>query len=58
MDDVVELLGRDAGDHVGDQRIEDLGGETPGAAHAFEAFGAVQLDDAVLRFERGRRERR
>ena len=33
------------------QRIEDLGGEAPGAAHALEALGAVQLDDAVLRFD-------
>ena len=51
MDDVVELLGRHAGDDVGHERVEDLGGEAAGAAHAFKPFGAVQLDDAVLGFD-------
>ena len=48
VDDVVELLSRDAGDDVGHERVEDLRGEAAGAAHALEPFGAVQLDDAVL----------
>ena len=50
MDDIVEVLGRDAGDDVGNQRVKDLGGEAAGAAHARESLGAVQLDHAVLRF--------
>ena len=45
--DVVEFAGGDAGADVVDHRIEDFGGEPPGAAHAFEAFGAVELDRAV-----------
>ena len=31
MDDVVQLLGGDAGDDVRDERVEDLGGEPAGA---------------------------
>ncbi len=49
--DIVELLGRDARNDVRHERIEDLGGEPPGAAHAGEAFGAMELDDAVLGFD-------
>ena len=51
MDDVVEFLRRNAGDHVRSQRVEDLGREPAGAAHAFEAFWAVELDGAVLGFD-------
>ena len=51
VDDVVERLRRDAGHDVGHERIEDFGGEPAGAAHAFEAFGSVQLDDAVAGFD-------
>jgi hypothetical protein len=47
VDNVVERLGRDSGDDVGRQRVEDLGGEPPGPAHPFEALRPVQLDDAV-----------
>ena len=39
--------GGDAGHDVRHQRVEDLGGEPAGPAHAFEPFGAVELDDAV-----------
>ena len=50
--------GRDAGHDVRGERVEDLGGEPAGAAHAFEAFGPVELDHAVARLRRGRRRRR
>jgi hypothetical protein len=48
MDDVVELLRRDAGHHVRNERVEDARGEMAGAAHAFEPFRSVQLDDSIL----------
>ena len=51
VDDVVELLGGDAGNDVRHERVEDLGGEPAGAAHALERFGAVELDHAVARFD-------
>ena len=51
MDDVVELAGGDAGNHVRHQCVEDLGGEPAGAAHALEALGAVELDDAGAGFD-------
>jgi hypothetical protein len=34
---------------VGDERIEDLGCESAGAAHAFETVRPMQLDHAVAR---------
>src|SRR3954467_2120314 len=43
VDDVVEVLGRHAGDDMRYQRVEDIGSETPGIAHAGKAFGAVKL---------------
>ena len=46
-DDVVELAGGDAGHDVGDERVEDLGGDPAGGAHAGKALRAVQLDRAV-----------
>ena len=51
VDDIVELLRRDAGHDVRRERVEDLGGEPAGAAHAFEALGTVKLDDPVLGFD-------
>src|SRR5206468_12123199 len=51
IDEVVDFLRGDAGDHVRRDRVEQLGGETTGAAHAFEALGPVQLDDAIARFD-------
>ena len=51
MDDVVERLRGDAGDDVRHQRVEDLGGEPAGAAHALEPVGAVELDHAVAGFD-------
>ncbi len=51
IDDIVELLRRDAGDDVRRKRVEDFGGEPAGAAHALEPFRAVQLDDAVAGFD-------
>ncbi len=48
-DDIVELFGRDAGDDMRHQRVEDLGGEAAGLAHAFEACGPVELDRAIAR---------
>ena len=47
VDDVVQLLGGDAGNHVRDQRVEDGGGEAAGGAHPGKGFGAVQLDRAM-----------
>ena len=67
-DDVVELVGAHAGDDVGHQRVEDLGGEAAGLAHALKACGSMELDRAVARlrhvfgdghiFGHGRRYRR
>ena len=37
-DDVVDLLGGDAGDDMGNERVEDLGGAAPGGAHAGKAL--------------------
>src|SRR5260221_2039359 len=48
VDDVVELLGRDAGHYVRRERVQDFRRETAGPAHAFEALGTVELDDSVL----------
>ncbi len=45
--EIVNLAGGDAGEHLVHQRIEDVGRQPPGPAHAFEAFRAVQLDGAV-----------
>ena len=39
------------GTTCGDECVEHLGGKPAGAAHAFERFRAVELDDAVARFE-------
>ena len=47
VDDVVELAGGDAGHDVRHERVEDLGGEAAGVAHAGKAFGPVELDRAV-----------
>ena len=44
---VVERGGGDAGLDQRRQRVEDLGGEPPGAAHALERLGAVELDGPV-----------
>ena len=51
VDDVVELLRRDARHDVRHERVEDLGRQASGAAHALEALGAMQLDGAVAGFE-------
>ena len=53
VDDVVQLLGGDAGDDMGDERVEDVGGEPAGGAHAGKAFGPVQLDRAVAADDAG-----
>ena len=53
MDDVVELLGGDAGDDMGNERVEDLGGEPAGGAHAGKALRPVQLDRAVAADDAG-----
>src|SRR6185436_13104242 len=53
MDDVVQLLGGHAGNDVGDERVEDLGGETAGGAHAGKGFGAVELDRAMAADDAG-----
>ena len=50
VDELVELLGRDARHHMRSERVEDLGGKPTGAAHPFEPLGSVELDDSVLRF--------
>ena len=31
--------------------VEDFGSKPAGAAHAFEPFGSVQLDDAIARLD-------
>ncbi len=40
LDDCVNLSGRNAGNHLGHQRVEDRGCEVAGAAHALEALRA------------------
>jgi hypothetical protein len=50
VDDVVNLAGGDAGDDVGDERVEDGRGELAGGAHRGERFGAVELDHARTGF--------
>ncbi len=51
VDDVVELPVVTPGTTCGRERVEDLGRKPAGAAHAFERFRAVELDDAVPRFD-------
>ena len=51
VDSAVELGGGYARDDVGDEPIEDFGGETAGRAHAREGVGAMKLDDAVAGFD-------
>ena len=48
--EVVQLLRGHSGHDVRDERVEDLGREPTGAAHAFESFGTMQLDHAVAGF--------
>ena len=50
-DDVVELAGRDARNDVRNQRVEDLGRQSAGPAHAGEAFRAMKFDHAVAGFD-------
>ena len=38
---------------MGDQRVEDVGGEPAGRAHPGKAFGAVQLDRAMAADDAG-----
>src|SRR3546814_2007358 len=45
-DHLVERLRLDAGHDVRDEHVEHLGGEPPGAAHAFERGLVEQLDGA------------
>ena len=45
-DDGIELGGRHAGHDVRHERVEHLGAEPPGLAHAIEPGGAVQADGA------------
>ena len=40
------MLGRHAGFHFRHEHVEAFGHQAPGAAHAFEAFGAVDADFA------------
>ena len=42
--ELVELAGGDARHDMRRDEVERLGGQAAGPAHAFEAFGAVQLD--------------
>ena len=44
--EIVQLAGGHAGHHQRDQRVEDIGGQPAGPAHALEPFRAVQLDRA------------
>jgi len=41
---VVQMLGRDARDHVGGEHVQALGGQLAGLAHALEALGSVDAD--------------
>ena len=47
-DELVEIVGRDAGTNVGGQHVERLGREPPGLSHAGEGIGTVHLDLAGL----------
>jgi hypothetical protein len=51
LHDRVDLVGRDARNHLRYQRVENLGREPAGPAHALERRVPVQLDDAVAGFD-------
>ena len=46
MDDRVDLVGGDSRHDLGSQRVENLGGQPAGGAHAGKAFRPVELDPA------------
>ena len=51
MDDIIQLLSRNAGHDVRNEGVKNLRREPSGAAHTFESLGPVQLDYAIARFD-------